>query len=93
MKLQLWFKGDYAREFGAHPKGYSRVWKVYHLIDNDKLICCKVEEEPDYTDGSTYFLLWRGEDYLGKFKTRKDLYKSVKKLLKEKQLDYYKQEV
>jgi len=46
-RLKLSYQGDYAREFGAHPQGYSRKWKVYNIFDGSvsKGI---LEVEPEY---------------------------------------------
>jgi len=77
MKLKLRFQGDYANEFGKHPQGYSRIWKAYHIVNNEQVLPAEVWQEPDYTDGGIYFNLWKEGEYLGKFKTRQALYKAI----------------
>ena len=84
MRLQLRFKGDYANEFGAHPKGYSRKWAAFYLIDKGEIIPGEVYQEPDYKDGGIYYNLWLDTDYQGRFKTRKELYSFVLKQLEAK---------
>ena len=86
MRLQLRFKGDYAREFGPHPQGYSRVWKNYYLIDKGEPVAV-VEEEPDYSDGGTYYRFGINTDISGHFKTRRELYNAYRKNNKEAKND------
>jgi len=79
MKLQIRFQGNYENEFGKHPKGYSRKWKAYHILNQGVIIPGEVYQEPDYNDGGTYYKFWLYAEYKGIFKTRKELYKCIKK--------------
>lgn len=83
MKLQFRFKGDYAREFGKHPNGYSRKWRCFYLIDDNNNSIGQVYQEPDYNDGGIYYNTWIDGEYIGKFKTRQAIYKFIKQHNKE----------
>ena len=47
MTKQFKYSGNYAREFGAHPQGLKRIWKVYDIIHNGE-IAGTLTIEPEY---------------------------------------------
>lgn len=80
MKVKLAYQGDYANEFGAHPQGYSRKWKVYNIYEGDThkgILEVEPEYHPDrfklYVNGITPI----SADFIGAFQSKNEALKSL----------------
>jgi len=74
------YQGDYASEFGGHPKGYARKWKVEEVWHNEKYLGA-IECEPEYHNNR--FKAYYGGtptfgDYLGGFETHIEAVNALK---------------
>jgi len=82
IKTTLLYKGDYAREFGHHKDGCSRVWSVHDVWDGDNHIGF-LEIEPEYH--SERFKVHTGSvslicsEFVGAFNTKREALKALVK--------------
>lgn len=75
MRLEKRYGGDYATEFGPHPKGYPRTWSVHHIIDGKRVVGeCHIE--PSYP-GQKYMAYTTTSGFIGTFRARRDMYFAI----------------